>query len=109
MRVLRALVEDGLHADGVGVLERATTERREADSHDQTHVGFSRRLDGAVVKAARRLDAHRQPVPNTDLFTAPTHLALLDRISQFGDRRTGSLLPLSLGPGLVILENNSLL
>src|SRR3546814_9150282 len=79
MRVLRALVEDGLHADGVGVLERATTERREADAHDQTHVGFGRRLDDAVAKAARRLDDHRQHVPINDLFVAHVDLALLDR------------------------------
>src|SRR3546814_5089428 len=77
-------------------------------SQDQTHGGFGRRLDDAVVKAARRLDDHRQHVPINDLFVAHVDLALLDRLEQFVGRRIGDLLRLALGIGLVLVESDTI-
>src|SRR5579885_714999 len=104
----RALLDQVLEADEVGVLERTAQMRREADAQDQAHVGLVGGLHDLFLETARGLDHHGDHQAVDDFLLAEIPLALgLHRgdqpVAVFGH----DLLRFALGIGLVLVETDA--
>src|SRR5690554_4666224 len=93
----------------VDITQGASTERREADTEDQTHIGISRVFNNAIFQAANGFKAQWDHHASNDVFIAELVLTLNNRLKQLVGLFIDNLLLLALAVQLVLVETNIVL
>src|SRR5690554_3969836 len=93
----------------IDVAQGTTTERREADTEDQTHIRISRIFHDAIFQAANSFQTQRDHHAGDDVFVTEVVLTLNNRLKQLVGFFVDNLFLLALAVQFILVEANVVL